>query len=550
MTVVDAAERRQEKPRPGGRRGLRRWRRKLARLRVPMPVAVLLSLLVHAWLSMLQLEGQGPGLPSLGWPWQERRAVVPELRMVLAPAPGQAPLAVPEPPAQARAPGLPSQPTRLDPARPSADAAQAEQAPAPGPSVRVASQIVDVPQVNPVPAGAEASEAETVVTDAPDAPRWPLPPEPARPTPLPAAQPAASSVGRAAQRQVQESVTQPVETAVDESESRRIEAQVLRLQAEAAAAERAETARREAERLEAERLEAEQQRAIRLAAEKLETERQEAAQQEAAREEALRLESARRETARQEAARQEVARQEAVRKEAARQEAARQEAARQEAAQQEAARQAESRQEVARHAAARQEAARLEAERQQAAALAAADRAAAVRAEAARTPTQDDQARREAILRRIGQQLNDEADRRTAAEAAARAGLAPDNRPHAWSTARRGRLFGRADPNTEMVLYAEAWARRIQLNTAPDLVRDLGRRPHTRPMVTVALRADGSVESVTFVVSSGVAEVDDAIRRIIDSQRPYQAFSPALARQYDVIEIRRTWHFDNTVWLY
>lgn len=101
-----------------------------------------------------------------------------------------------------------------------------------------------------------------------------------------------------------------------------------------------------------------------------------------------------------------------------------------------------------------------------------------------------------------------------------------------------------------MVLYAEAWARRIQLNTAPDLVRDLGRRPHTRPMVTVALRADGSVESVTFVVSSGVAEVDDAIRRIIDSQRPYQAFSPALARQYDVIEIRRTWHFDNTVWLY
>ena len=44
--------------------------------------------------------------------------------------------------------------------------------------------------------------------------------------------------------------------------------------------------------------------------------------------------------------------------------------------------------------------------------------------------------------------------------------------------------------------------------------------------------------------------IDEAIRRIVQSQAPYPAFSPALARQYDVIEIRRSWHFDMAVRLY
>ena len=70
------------------------------------------------------------------------------------------------------------------------------------------------------------------------------------------------------------------------------------------------------------------------------------------------------------------------------------------------------------------------------------------------------------------------------------------------------------------------------------------------PLVTVAVRHDGSVESVTFVISSGVAEVDEAIRRIVESQRPYTPFPPALAREFDVIEIRRTWHFDMAIRLY
>jgi TonB family protein len=116
--------------------------------------------------------------------------------------------------------------------------------------------------------------------------------------------------------------------------------------------------------------------------------------------------------------------------------------------------------------------------------------------------------------------------------------------PLSLSTARRIRLWGRSDPNEELVKYAEAWARKIQLNTPVDTVRELAKRPHSHPMVTVAIRSDGTLESVIIVVSSGVAEVDEAIRRIAQSHAPYQAFPPGLARRVDIVEIRRTWYFD------
>jgi hypothetical protein len=41
-----------------------------------------------------------------------------------------------------------------------------------------------------------------------------------------------------------------------------------------------------------------------------------------------------------------------------------------------------------------------------------------------------------------------------------------------------------------------------------------------------------------------VPAIDAAIRKVVASQAPYAGFTPALARQYDVIEIRRTWTFD------
>jgi outer membrane biosynthesis protein TonB len=204
-----------------------------------------------------------------------------------------------------------------------------------------------------------------------------------------------------------------------------------------------------------------------------------------------------------------------------------------------AAQQEAQRQEAARREAARAEAARLEAERQEA------SRQAAARQEAARVEAEkEEDARRDARRRAMGRQLDEEAARRDAASNAARQ---PSTLPYSLSAARRARLWGRIDPNAELVRYGEGWARKIQFNTPVDTVREVAKRPHTSPVVTVAIRSDGSVESVTFVVSSGVAEVDEAIRRIVRSHEHYEAFPPALARDYDVVEIRRIWHFDVAV---
>ncbi|MDB5813690.1 MAG: hypothetical protein JWN23_807 [Rhodocyclales bacterium] len=194
---------------------------------------------------------------------------------------------------------------------------------------------------------------------------------------------------------------------------------------------------------------------------------------------------------------------------------------------------------------AQQEAARIEATRQATAQQEAARQETAKQEKAKQEATLAEQeAAREARLRAIGRQLDEEAAKR---DADSRAALNSPKLLPTSSGLRRGRLFGRADPDTELVQYAEIWSRKIQMNTSTDTVRDLAKQPHIHPLVTVAIRSDGSVEKVTFVTSSGVAAVDEAIRQIVQSQAPYPTFSTGLAREYDVIEIRRSWIFDTAI---
>ena len=261
-----------------------------------------------------------------------------------------------------------------------------------------------------------------------------------------------------------------------------------------------------------------------------EGERLELARQEGLRREALEQERTRQgEQAQQEAARQQLERTEAARLEAARREAARQEQARQaqqEAARKDALKQDEAKQDAARLEAKRQDASKQEAARQQRA-----------KHEQAQREHAEEEAKREERLRAIGKQLDAEAAQRDPSRA-----LLPT-----VSSLRRGWLFGRADPNGDIVLYAEAMSQKIEMNMTFDMVREVVKQRHARPIVTVAIRADGSVEKVTFEVSSGVPAIDDAIRKVVASQAPYAAFPPNLARQYDVIEIRRTWVFDTAI---
>ncbi|TXG00191.1 TonB C-terminal domain-containing protein [Massilia arenae] len=362
-----------------------------------------------------------------------------------------------------------------------------------------------------------ASDLQIVLTPAPTA----APPAPAvapRPLPLPATEPApaprerpaAAPPGRAEPKPNPKPDLKPEPDRQAAEQSRQVELIALareradreasaRVELDRIAAERREAARQEQDRRDAlARLEEEHAAAARLEAERLELERLDAVRRE-------------QETARLEAARLEAARQEAIQQEQARQEQARLEEAQRE---QERARQAQ------------------------------------VQAQASQAPVQQGPvdrgqaaqlAPRAEQLRAIAEQLARESAGRD------RAGTAPGVPPPTVSGLRRGWLFGRSDPNQDMVQYAQAMGRKIELNRTLDMVREAVKQPHTQPVVTVAVRADGSVEKITFETSSGVAAIDDGIRKIIASQAPYGPFPPALARQYDVVEIRRTWLFDVAV---
>ncbi len=346
--------------------------------------------------------------------------------------------------------------------------------------------------------------APAVAAPEPHARPLPKPAPPPAPQPLP---PATAPMKTAVVEAPKEDVvaeTPPAPKQEPDDAARLQERELIALAREQAARE--ENLRVEADRIAAERRE--QARQAQLAAEREEQARRDAL---ARQEEASRLEAERQEAARQELARQEQARQEL--------EQARQEQARQEQARQEQARQEQARQEQARQEQARQERERLALQAAPAAPVPAAP------------PTS-----REERLRAIGQQLAREG-----------VGTPPGPPQPTVSGLRRGWLFGRADSNQDLVQYAQAMGRKIELNQTLDMVREALKQPHGEPVVTIAVRADGSVEKVTFEKSSGVPAIDDGIRRIIASQAPFGPFPPALARQYDVVEIRRTWLFDVAV---
>jgi TonB family protein len=96
-------------------------------------------------------------------------------------------------------------------------------------------------------------------------------------------------------------------------------------------------------------------------------------------------------------------------------------------------------------------------------------------------------------------------------------------------------------------MVAEGWRQKVEQNAPFDVLQAAKNGPYENPVVTVAVRRDGSLESVVINRSSGVPAIDNAIRRIVMMLSPFAPFSSDLAADYDVVEIRRIWTFDTAV---
>ncbi len=104
-------------------------------------------------------------------------------------------------------------------------------------------------------------------------------------------------------------------------------------------------------------------------------------------------------------------------------------------------------------------------------------------------------------------------------------------------------VSGGAEQDVPVRMYVDSFRQKVERNGGLAFAPRAADAVRIEPLVSVALRSDGSVEDVTIVRSSGHAETDNAVRRIIRLNARYSAFPPNIANRYDVIEIRRIWSF-------
>ncbi|HZW22745.1 TonB family protein [Noviherbaspirillum sp.] len=491
------------------------WRLRLAG-------AVTFSLLVHAFVVSLQFGIPGIALPALELPWRERRAQAVDLSVVLAPPAARPAAEAPALPAEApaspqagmRLVPAPSSPKSV-PARPAKPRAAARP---PRPRAKRETPVIALNERRDDSFNMPAPAVDEIL---------PLPEPQAEVPPAPVAAPE-SAVAEESKAEVhapagEESLQQTREA--EERELRRQEEEAGRQQALALEAQRIEE---EARRAEAERLARDQEAQRRteeanrhaeaLALQQREREKEAAA---AAERQALELE----ERQRAEALRMQAER---IQREAAELQARK----------------------LAEAAAARER----EQEQKQAAELAARRKAEAEAAHAANSTRGPELvlgdnpapgARIDALPRGLGGLAGRALEQARRGDALRNDAPTSRQADNSAAPPRRHSLLGSRDADVGVMMYVEGWRLKIERNGSVMFPRAAVDKAHGDPVVTVAVRSDGSVEEVVIHRSSGRPELDEAVHRIVRVNARFSAFPPELARRFDVIEIRRVWNFDD-----
>ena len=107
----------------------------------------------------------------------------------------------------------------------------------------------------------------------------------------------------------------------------------------------------------------------------------------------------------------------------------------------------------------------------------------------------------------------------------------------------RKKFIGARTEEYRFAQYVEDWrskVERIGTLNYPEAARG---KLYGNLVLTVVVRADGSVDNVEINRSSGHPVLDEAARRIVQMAGPYAAFPPDIRRDTDVLEITRTWFF-------
>ena len=106
------------------------------------------------------------------------------------------------------------------------------------------------------------------------------------------------------------------------------------------------------------------------------------------------------------------------------------------------------------------------------------------------------------------------------------------------------RFVGARAEEYRFARYVEDWRLKVErvgnLNY-PEAAR--ARKLYGSLLLTVGIRADGSLESVMLDRSSGEKILDAAAQKIVEMASPYARFPPDIERDTDILYITRTWTF-------
>ena len=119
-----------------------------------------------------------------------------------------------------------------------------------------------------------------------------------------------------------------------------------------------------------------------------------------------------------------------------------------------------------------------------------------------------------------------------------------DRRSLSASRQDRRKAINASTQEYKYAAYLEAWRSKVErignLNYPDEAKR---RKLYGNLLMHVSVRADGSVEQVRVVRSSGHKLLDDAAVRIVRLAAPYAPFPPEIREEVDVLDITRTWQF-------
>jgi protein TonB len=96
-------------------------------------------------------------------------------------------------------------------------------------------------------------------------------------------------------------------------------------------------------------------------------------------------------------------------------------------------------------------------------------------------------------------------------------------------------------------LYMDGWRAKVERIGNLNYPEEARRRHLAGSLVLdVALKPDGTVESVMVRRSSGHKLLDDAAVRIVELAAPFAPFTPEMRAETDILHITRTWKFNET----